>query len=135
MSSAVARHREIDKPRSSAIGNPNSRIRNRISPVMQKVKSLLPPSKAAQTLSYLTETPLSTCQKLLCGERAESAEMLVRLLCTEEFGIGQAVLLTIGEGRSVKYIEAVRRRANVAVLKKQIAAAQRLIADAMQVEE
>jgi hypothetical protein len=102
---------------------------------MQKVKSLLPSHKAAQTLSFLIEAPLGTCQKLLCGERSENAEVLVSLLCLDDYGIGQAVLLTIGEGRNVKYIEAVRRRANVAVLKKQIATAQALIASAMQVEE
>jgi hypothetical protein len=80
----------------------------------------------------LIDEPLGNCQKLLCGERSENAEVLAKLLCTEDHGIGEAVLLVIGEGRKVKYIEAVRRRANVAALKKQIAAAQALIASAMQ---
>jgi hypothetical protein len=132
MNARVAPSQVTSKHRASQIRNQNSRIGNPISPVMQKVKSLLPPGKAAQTLAFLIDEPLGSCQKLLCGERSENAEVLAKLLCTEAYGIGEAVLLVIGEGRKVRYIEVVRRRANVAALKKQIAAAQALIASAMQ---
>jgi hypothetical protein len=91
---------------------------------MQKVRDLLPPHKAAQTLSLLIDEPLGTCQKLLCGDRAESTQVLTKLLRTREFG--EHVLLVIGDGLNVPYIEAVRQRSSLRALRKQIDAAQKM---------
>lgn len=61
-------------------GNQNFPRGNQISPVMQKVRGLLPPQKTAWHLHCLTGQPLSTCQKALSGARDENREMLVALL-------------------------------------------------------
>lgn len=106
-----------------------SQRRNQISAVMQKVKGLLPSAKAAQTLALLIDEPLGACQKLLCGERVENAAVLTKLLLTDEFGL--EVLLTIGEGRCVRYIEQARRAAGLKALRKQISAAEKLYADGL----
>ncbi|MCF2522343.1 hypothetical protein [Bradyrhizobium sp. G127] len=81
----------------SRIRNQNTQIRNQISPVMQKVRGLLPQQKAAQHLALLTDWPLSTCQKLLCGERRENAEQLTVLLRSD---FGRDILFVLmGEAR------------------------------------
>lgn len=61
-------------------GNQNFPSGNRISPVAQKLRSLLPASKAAFELADLTDQPLSICQKLLSGHRRENIGMLRALL-------------------------------------------------------
>lgn len=108
--------------------------RNQISPVMQKVKDLLPAGTAAKTLAYLLDEPLNACEKLLCGARAENAEILAKLLCLKEHDIGRQVLLAIGEGRNVDYIEEVRRRASLKAMKRNLDEATKLYAKALQAE-
>lgn len=76
----------------SRIRNQKPQIRNQISPVMQKVKSLLPQQKAAVQLHLLTDWPLGNCQKLLCGERHENAEQLATLLRSK---FGKDVLFVV----------------------------------------
>lgn len=101
---------------------------------MQKVKSLLPAPKSAQALAFLLDEPVNTCQKLLCGARAENAEILAKLLCLDEHDIGREVLLTIGEGKNVRHIEEVRRRASLRVMKKNLDDASRLYSRALHAE-
>lgn len=85
MSGKVSARVKTAKSGHSRIRNQNPQIRNQISPVMQKVKGLLPSQKAAQHLALLTDWPLSTCQKLLSGERHENAKQLIVLL-QSDFG-------------------------------------------------
>lgn len=63
-------------------GNQNFPAGNQISPVMQNVRGSLGTVKAAQELEFLTEQPLSICQKLLSGHRVENRDMLVALCQT-----------------------------------------------------
>ncbi|MBR0855638.1 hypothetical protein [Bradyrhizobium liaoningense] len=60
-------------------GNQNFPEGKQISPVMQKVRSSLEGAKAAQQLQFLTEQPLSICQKTLSGHRDENRDMLYAL--------------------------------------------------------
>ncbi len=92
MSRNVATHARKPKSGHSQIRNPKPQKRNQISPVMQKVKSLLPQQKAAMHLNILTDWPLSNCQKLLCGERHENAEQLATLLRSK---FGKEVLFVV----------------------------------------
>lgn len=101
---------------------------------MQKVKDLLPKGTAAKTLAFLLDEHLNTCEKLLCGARPENAEILAKLLCLKEHDIGREVLLTIGEGRDVDYIEEVRRRASLRAMKRNLDEASQLYAKALQAE-
>jgi len=73
-------------------GNQNFLSGNRISPVAQKLRALLPPNKAAYKLQSLTEQPLSICQKLLSGHRTENIEMLRALLRHEDRGFAAEIL-------------------------------------------
>jgi len=136
MTSKLATARRGSKKPGFRIRNQNVRIRNQISPVMQAVKGLLPERKAAETLHFLLDEPLGNCQKLLSGARAENAAVLTRLLCLEEFGIGRAVLLAIGEQAETKvgYIEEVRRRHSLRAMKQQLDQASQFYKDAIAAE-
>lgn len=72
--------------------NQSIRIRNQISPVMQKVLDLLPKAKAPQHLAILTDVPLSTCQKMVCGVASENLELITALLRSEH---GREVLFAL----------------------------------------
>jgi hypothetical protein len=77
--------------------NQNAETRNPISPVMARVKALLPDVKAAQHLAILIDEPLSNCQKLLCGVRRENDEQLKKLLRSD---LGREVLFALmGDAR------------------------------------
>lgn len=89
------------------IRNQNCRIRNQISPVMQKARDLLPKAKAAYHLHILTDQPLSTCQKMLCGDRAENPEMITALLRSD---LGREVLdALMGDARPDWYVRYQRQ--------------------------
>lgn len=60
--------------------------RGEISPVMQKVKSLLPERKAAQHLALLLDWDVKRCEKLLGGERRENQDEQADLLHSDKFG-------------------------------------------------
>src|SRR4051812_36995490 len=97
MSRTVSSNREAAKSARFRIGNQIPQIGNRISPVMQKVRDLLPASKAAQHLAILLDEPLGNCQKLLCGARTENAAQLAKLLRSD---LGREVLFAVmGEDR------------------------------------
>ncbi|MDP1866967.1 MAG: hypothetical protein Q8L13_11590 [Bradyrhizobium sp.] len=104
----------------------------KISPVMQKVRGLLEATSAAKTLAFLLDEDVRYCEKLLCGQRRENATILAKLLCVEEHSIGQEVLLTIGEGRKVSYIQSVRVRADLRAMEKQVSAAAQSLAEMRQ---
>lgn len=89
MSGKLSKSRAAAKTAHFRNRNQFSRTRNRISPVMQRVKELLPKQKAAHYLHILTDVPLSTCQKMLSGDRPENLEMLTALLRSD---LGSAVL-------------------------------------------
>lgn len=80
------------KNRHFRIRNQSIRIRNQISPVMQKVRELLPDAKSAFHLHILTDAPLSTCQKMLSGDRPENLELITALLRSEH---GREVLFAL----------------------------------------
>ncbi|HWW46569.1 MAG TPA: hypothetical protein VNZ94_01865 [Xanthobacteraceae bacterium] len=92
MTKTVARSVPKKKSADCRIRNQNCRIRNQISPAMQKVRDSLPPHKSAYHLHILTDQPLSTCQKMLTGGRAENLEMITALLRSE---MGREVLFAL----------------------------------------
>lgn len=114
----------------SRIGNQNTQNRNQISPVMQKVRSLLPQQKAAQHLAILTDWPLSTCQKLLCGERHENGEQLQTLLRSE---FGRDVLFVVMGDERPEWFSKYRKQLDVGDAKRQLRETQRRI-EALQEE-
>lgn len=89
MSGKVAKSRRSAKKAHFRNRNQFRRIRNQISPLMQRVKDLLPKQKAAHYLHILTDVPLSTCQKMLAGNRPENLELVTALLQSD---LGSAVL-------------------------------------------
>lgn len=108
----------------------NAETRQPISPVMQKVQALLPANKAALHLNIATDLPLSTCEKLLCGQRRESAETLIALLRSE---FGRDVLFALmGEARPAWFAK-YRKQLDVNEARRQLAETQRLI-EALQQE-
>lgn len=97
MTSPVARARSNAKSAHFPNRNQEAQIRNRISPVMARVKALLPETKAAHHLSILIDEPLGNCQKLLSGHRSENAGQLAKLLRS---ALGRDVLFALmGEAR------------------------------------
>jgi hypothetical protein len=132
MSSKLSIARQGPKSAATRKRQDSARIGQNISPVMQKVKSLLEATSAAKTLAFLLDEKIPHCEKLLCGQRRENAKVLAKLLCIEEHNIGQEVLLTIGEGRKVSYIQSVRVRADLRAMEKQVAAAAQSLAEMRQ---
>lgn len=59
---------------------------------MQKVLGLLPRAKAPQHLNILTDVPLSTCQKMVCGVASENLELITALLRSD---LGREVLFAL----------------------------------------
>lgn len=100
------------------------RPRQPISSVMQAVQGLLPTAKAAVHLHILTDVPVSTCEKLLCGQRAESAETLIAFLRSE---IGREVLVALmGEARPAWFTR-YQRQLDVNAARRQLAETQAMI--------
>jgi len=101
---------------------------------MRKVKSLLPARKAAWHLAILIDEPLGTCQKLLCGERSENAEVLGKLLRS---WMGREVLFTVMEdGQSIarpEWFSKYRKQLDVNAARRQLIESQRAI-EALQAE-
>ncbi|CAM5403466.1 hypothetical protein AFEL58S_02073 [Afipia felis] len=110
MAAKLADGRGTAKNGHSQIRNQNSRKRNQISPVMQKVRGLLPPHKSAHHLAILIDEPLGTCQKLLCGERAENPKILTKLLRSE---LGRDVLFDLMGDARPKWFSKYRKQLDV----------------------
>jgi len=93
----LPRPAKVTKSRHSRIRESIPRKGNPISPVMQKLRGLLPAHKPARHLALLIDAPLPHCQKLLCGERRENSEILTALLRSAH---GREVLFALmGEAR------------------------------------
>ncbi|QUS40595.1 hypothetical protein RPMA_18435 [Tardiphaga alba] len=89
MTRLVAKSRVQAKPAPSDSRNQNFRVGNQtpqISAVMQKVKGSLPRPNSAETLEFLTNGSLSTCQKLLSGHAVENGDML-RSMCRTHLAV------------------------------------------------
>jgi len=115
MSREAARKALPRQKSESRIRNQNCRIRNQISPVMQKVRELLPPHKSAYHLEILSDQPLSNCQKMLTGERAENLEMVTALLRSE---MGREVLFALmGDAKPAWFVR-YRKQLDVAQARK-----------------
>ncbi|MBR0700150.1 hypothetical protein JQ599_09585 [Bradyrhizobium diazoefficiens] len=91
---------------------------------MQKVKSLLPAAKAAQHLHILTDQPLSTCEKLLCGQRAENAETLIALLRSD---LGREVLFALMGDARPAWFTRYRKQLDVNAARRQLEESRRAI--------
>lgn len=90
--------------------NPNCRIRNQISAVMQVVNDLLPPNSKAFHLAAMTGEPLSSCQKMLCGARGENLEMLRALGRQNDVDFAIAVAIAFfGEDAPISRALALQR--------------------------
>jgi hypothetical protein len=114
----------------SRIGNRNVPIGNQISPVMQKVKALLPPVKAAQHLAILIDEPLSNCQKLLAGFRTENSTVLTKLLRSP---LGREVLFALMGDENPEWFSKYRKQLDVNAARRQLEENRRAI-EALQAE-
>lgn len=111
-------------------GNQPAEIGNQISPVMQVVKALLPPVKAAQHLALLIDEPLSNCQKLLAGFRTENAAVLTKLLRSS---MGRDVLFVLMADENPEWFSKYRKQLDVNAARRQLLESQRAI-EALQAE-
>lgn len=109
-------------------GNPTTPIRNRISPVMARVKALLPDAKASHHLAILIDEPLGNCQKLLSGHRTENADVLAKLLRSE---FGREVLFALMGDARPDWFSKYQKQLDLNASRKKLIEAQRAI-DALQ---
>jgi hypothetical protein len=68
------------------------RIRKEISPVIKAVRPLLGEGSKDVLLHLATGAPISTCQKMLCGQAPLSLPVLARLLRSKNVEIAGAAL-------------------------------------------
>lgn len=94
------------KSRHCPEGNQKVGQGTQISPVMRKVKSSLGDKKPAQKLAFLTDQPLSICQKLLAGNRLPNAAMYEAMFADEL--IIDAILGMIPDDATHPKVRAVR---------------------------
>lgn len=78
-----------------------------ISPVMQRVRAALGERKSAARLHYLTDQPISICEKTLSGNRLPNAAMIEALFGCEL--IIPAILGLIPEDATDPRVRAVRK--------------------------
>jgi hypothetical protein len=130
MTSKVAKPRAAAKSADSQTRNQIPRKGNQISPVMQKVKSLLPAHKAAWHLAILIDEPLGQCQKLLCGERHENADILSKLIRSE---MGRDVLFVVMGDDRPEWFSKYRKQLDVNAAHRQLEETRRTI-EALQAE-
>lgn len=98
MPGTVRRARGAAKSRRFPEGNHFFPEGKQISPVMQKMRDLLPRHKAAWQLHCMTGQPLSICQKVLSGHRQPNVEMMQALLAADDVSIaGEALVAFIGK--------------------------------------
>ncbi|MFT4115452.1 hypothetical protein [Bradyrhizobium sp.] len=91
---------------------------------MQAVQDKLPKAKPAQHLNILTDVPISTCEKLLAGQRGESAETLIAFLRSD---LGRDVLFALmGDARPAWFVRYCKQL-DVNAARRQLAESQRLI--------
>jgi hypothetical protein len=126
----VAKLRVSPKSSDSHDGNQIPQKGNQISPVMQKVRSLLPAHKAAWHLAILIDEPLGQCQKLLCGERHENGAILSKLLRSE---FGRDVLLVVMGDASPDWFSRYRKQLDINDARRKLVETQRAL-EALQVE-
>jgi hypothetical protein len=81
-------------------------------------------------LHCLTGVPLSTCQKLFCGEMTENAALQTKLLRSP---LGRDVLMAMLEGCDEDWIVRYRRQLDINAARKQLIESQRAI-EALQLE-
>lgn len=91
---------------------------------MQAVAALLPKAKPAHHLHILTDVPISTCEKLLCGQRGEGAETLIALLRSD---LGRDVLFALMGDACPPWFTRYRKQLDVNAVRRQLAESQRLI--------
>jgi hypothetical protein len=95
MSKTVAKSRSKSESGHCQIRNQKVLTDRQLAAVMQRVQTSLPERKAVQELVFLTGQPLSTCQKLLSGNRLPNPESLVAL-CQSRLVIETVLGLTEG---------------------------------------
>jgi hypothetical protein len=110
------------------IRNQNDQIRNQISPVMARVRELLPQHKSAHHLSILLDEPLGNCQKLLCGARTENAAQLAKLLRSS---LGREVLFALMGDARPDWFSRYQKQLDLNAARKQLLESQRAL-EAMQ---
>lgn len=105
-------------------GNQIGTTGNQISPVMQKVRDVLPTSKAALHLQILTEQSLSICQKVLSGDRHENLAMVTALLRSDH---GREVLFALMGDANPPWFAKYRKQLDVNAARRQLLETQRAI--------
>lgn len=97
---------------------------------MQKVRDLLPEQKRPAQLHFLTEVPLSTCQKMVAGLTPENLELVTGLLRSD---YGREILFALmGDARPDWFVK-YRRQLDVIEANRSLRETQRKV-DALQSE-
>lgn len=91
---------------------------------MERVKDLMPRVKPAEHLYIQADIPVSTGEKLLSGQRDESAETLIALLRSK---IGRDVLFALMGDASPDWFVRYRKQLDVNAARRSLAEHQRLI--------
>jgi hypothetical protein len=107
MTRKVYAARKAAKSRRCPEGNRNSQNGGLSSPIMRRLRASLGDKKAAPKLHFLTDQPLSICQKLLAGNRLPNAAMYEALFQDEL--IIDAILGLIPEDATHPKVRAVRK--------------------------
>lgn len=91
---------------------------------MQKVRDLLPTTKAAQHLAILIDEPLGNCQKLLSGDRSENPRQLTKLLQSD---FGRDVLFVLMGAARPAWFTRYQKQLDVNAARRQLMETQRQI--------
>ncbi|UZE47942.1 hypothetical protein ONR75_24200 [Rhodopseudomonas sp. P2A-2r] len=81
------------------------------------MQGLLPKSKPAVQLHILTDVPISTCEKMLCGQRPENVELLTALLRSD---MGRDVLFALMGDARPAWFTRYRKQLDVNAAKRQL---------------
>lgn len=124
MRRSVGRANGTAKTGRCQIRQSKSRNRQSISPVMQKVRDLLPATKAAHHLHILTDAPVSTLKKVLCGQRSENLDLFLAMLRSD---LGRDVLFAAMGDATPAWFVRYRKQLDVDAVRRQLAESQKLI--------
>ncbi|MCK1407633.1 hypothetical protein [Bradyrhizobium sp. 76] len=91
---------------------------------MATVQGLLPAVKAAQHLHIMTDVPVSTCEKLLSGQRGESSETLIAFLRSD---LGRDVLFALMGDARPAWFTRYRKQLDVNAARRQLEQSMRAI--------
>jgi|GEM_PF-4784306 len=130
MSSKIKTAGSRSKTRASGVVRENVGLVRPISPVMQKLRDLLPEKKPHVHMHLATDLSLSYCEKLLDGRRKQTDEVLVALLRSK---LGREVLFTVMDGADADWFVRYRKQLDIDAARKSVEETVRKL-DALQAE-